>query len=602
VHWAPEATWAGLHEMLLSGEWHMVHFIGHGDFDTERDEGTLALTGENGRAEWVEADRLVDLLHQAHPIPPMVVLNSCYGAATGTQDLFAGTAAALVRGGVTAVVAMQYAISDTAAAAFARGFYAAIAHGRGVDDAVSSGRVAILGTRIRTLEWVTPVIYLRGHDARLFVLPPRPASDTELERELAGGGPVVPASHHEAFDPRHGIEDGTPQQHLPERPRQATNNPTIVERKVAEAKFLTEAVQWRITEMESLLPDRSHTLSAYRHRIEDIFITEGPDAFVAALQRALATAAYPDGLQSSCRAAYQPDPRELVMEYDLPRPSVVPKVAAYRYAPTKHVMEEQPRPEAEIRERYLRLIASMTLRALAEALDVTPPAVVQDILFNGHVATDVSVTGLARPCLISVRVSRTAFAAIRLDYVDPVACLRYLGAAVSPRAYDLEPVRPVIEFDLSGSSSMDLDLLAVLGRSPDLLAIEPIEFEYLIRRLFEAMGLTSWVTQTARDGGVDGVAVNDDPVLGGLCIIQAKQVGKVLGVEAMRALAGAVEETRAAKGILITTSWVGKAGRDFAARHAWIQIVEGRQLKSLFREHLGLDVRISLPKPDAPQN
>jgi len=42
---------------------------------------------------------------------------------------------------------MQYEISDPAAVAFARGFYAAIVRGRGVDDAVSSGRVAILGLR-----------------------------------------------------------------------------------------------------------------------------------------------------------------------------------------------------------------------------------------------------------------------------------------------------------------------------------------------------------------------------------------------------------------------------------------------------------------------
>ena len=57
------------------------------------------------------------------------------------NDLFAGTAAALVRGGVSAVAAMQYPISDAAAVAFTRGFYTAIAYGRGVDDATSSGRV-----------------------------------------------------------------------------------------------------------------------------------------------------------------------------------------------------------------------------------------------------------------------------------------------------------------------------------------------------------------------------------------------------------------------------------------------------------------------------
>ena len=108
------------------------------------------------------------------------MLNSCSGGAAGVSDLFSGTAAALVRGGVSAVAAMQYEICDAAAVAFARGFYAAIVRGRGVDDAVSSGRVAILGLSDRTLEWVTPVLYLRGHDSQLFTLP-APAGDTGPE-------------------------------------------------------------------------------------------------------------------------------------------------------------------------------------------------------------------------------------------------------------------------------------------------------------------------------------------------------------------------------------------------------------------------------------
>ena len=178
--WAPSATWADLQDLLLDGEWHVLHFIGHGDFDLGQDEGVLALVREDGRADLVAAHRLVDLLRQARPVPRLVVLNSCSGAAAGAGDLFSGTAAALVRGGVSAVAAMQYEISDPAAVAFARGFYAAIARGRGVDDAISSGRVAILGTGDRTLEWITPVLYLRGHDTRLFTLP-APAQDTNRE-------------------------------------------------------------------------------------------------------------------------------------------------------------------------------------------------------------------------------------------------------------------------------------------------------------------------------------------------------------------------------------------------------------------------------------
>jgi CHAT domain len=181
IRWAEEATWAALQDLLLSRQWHAVHFVGHGDFDIRRDEGVLALTREDGRADLVEADRLVDLLHQARPMPRLVVLNSCSGATTGASDLFASTASALVRGGVSAVAAMQYSISDPAAVAFAQGFYTALAYGRGVDEATSSGRVAILGTGSRTLEWVTPVMYMRGRESRLFTLPLLPPSSAAAD-------------------------------------------------------------------------------------------------------------------------------------------------------------------------------------------------------------------------------------------------------------------------------------------------------------------------------------------------------------------------------------------------------------------------------------
>ena len=147
VTWAAEATWAGLHDLLLARPWHVLHFFGHGDFDPDAGEGVLALTREDGRAELVEAGQFADLLRQARPAPRLVVLNSCSGAAGGTGDLFAGTAAALTRAGVPAVAAMQFEKSDAAAAAFSRGFYTALARGRGVDEAAA------------TLTWVRGVAF-----------------------------------------------------------------------------------------------------------------------------------------------------------------------------------------------------------------------------------------------------------------------------------------------------------------------------------------------------------------------------------------------------------------------------------------------------------
>jgi parallel beta-helix repeat protein len=198
VVWVPQATWAAVHARLLSGEWHVLHFVGHGDYDTGTGEGVLALVGPDGRADLVEAGRIADLLGEAQPTPRLVVLNSCSSGQTGAQDLFSGTAAALARSGISAVAAMQFAVSDTAAIAFARGFYTAITHGRSVDEAARSGRISMLGTP-RSLEWVTPVLYVRGEARQLFTLgppstagPPRAQADRQASDEQAGFESVQP--------------------------------------------------------------------------------------------------------------------------------------------------------------------------------------------------------------------------------------------------------------------------------------------------------------------------------------------------------------------------------------------------------------------------
>jgi len=182
LHWLDDVSWTGVHDKLLEEEWHVLHFIGHGGYDTETDEGVLAFVGRTGRADYVPASRLADLLDEAQPTPRLVVLNSCQSGASGTVDLFSGTAAALAHSGIHAVAAMQYSISDDAAIAFARGFYKALAHGRGIDEAVRSGRIGILGLSRATLEWITPVLYLRGEATHLFDIAPLPEVPVEPER------------------------------------------------------------------------------------------------------------------------------------------------------------------------------------------------------------------------------------------------------------------------------------------------------------------------------------------------------------------------------------------------------------------------------------
>jgi hypothetical protein len=168
LEWVEHATWEELHDRLLQRSWHVLHFIGHGTFDDAADEGVIALVGADGRADFVSASSLADLLHEASPTPRLVVLNSCESGASSSDDPFSGTAAALARSGIQSVAAMQFTISDRAALAFARSFYTALANGRTIDEAMRSGRIGILGLGRGTLEWVTPVLYVRGPDTRLF--------------------------------------------------------------------------------------------------------------------------------------------------------------------------------------------------------------------------------------------------------------------------------------------------------------------------------------------------------------------------------------------------------------------------------------------------
>ncbi|SDX03731.1 CHAT domain-containing protein [Arthrobacter sp. cf158] len=185
--WAKSGTWDDVQSMLLAGPWHVVHFVGHGDYDSRTDEGRIALVGPDGRAAMVRAVRLMALLSVAAPRPRLVVLNSCSSGEMGQSDLFSGTASALVRSGIGAVAAMQFAISDYAAIAFAHGFYAAIANGRTVDEAARVGRISVMASPDGTLEWVTPALYVRGGSTQLFTLKGMPRASTAGEGATPAG-------------------------------------------------------------------------------------------------------------------------------------------------------------------------------------------------------------------------------------------------------------------------------------------------------------------------------------------------------------------------------------------------------------------------------
>ena len=122
------------------------------------------------------------------------------------------------------------------------------------------------------------------------------------------------------------------------------------------------------------------------------------------------------------------------------------------------------------------------------------------------------------------------------------------------------------------------------------------EFEHLIRELFEQEfnqnGGEVKITQASRDGGVDAVAFDPDPIRGGKIVIQAKRYTNTVGVSAVRDLYGTVMNEGATKGILVTTADYGPDAYDFA-KNKPLTLLSGGNLLHLLEKH-GHKVRIDL--------
>ncbi|MBA2569968.1 MAG: CHAT domain-containing protein [Chloroflexi bacterium] len=191
--WLDGASWRDLQRAMRRGPWHILHFVGHGRFDVNLDEGCLAFVGEQGETDELTASQIGRLLAD-HRSLRLVMLNACEGAKGGKGDIFSGTAATLVRRGIPAVVAMQYEITDRAAIEFARTFYDAIAEEMPLDAAVAEARKTVSVEITNTVEWGTPVLFMRSPDGVLFTVQDRDKARPTATATLPAVAPVAPAA------------------------------------------------------------------------------------------------------------------------------------------------------------------------------------------------------------------------------------------------------------------------------------------------------------------------------------------------------------------------------------------------------------------------
>jgi hypothetical protein len=165
-----------LHDNRLTAPYHVFHFIGHGVFDHSTREGKLLIENEAGGISPISAQELGGILAN-HGSLQLAIINACDGARISATDSYSGVAQSLLRSGAVAtVIAMQYVITDPTAKTFAQCFYEELLKGNDMDIAVSLARMAISDTeqeqgRTSSIEWGTPVLYMRAKDSRLIDFP-----------------------------------------------------------------------------------------------------------------------------------------------------------------------------------------------------------------------------------------------------------------------------------------------------------------------------------------------------------------------------------------------------------------------------------------------
>jgi hypothetical protein len=228
--------------------------------------------------------------------------------------------------------------------------------------------------------------------------------------------------------------------------------------------------------------------------------------------------------------------------------------------------------------------ASGVLRTLKRFRATLRGRAARDFLFTGLMPADDGERGGVNRSVVAL-----AFKAEEIDDLDPDMA----GAVdwVMERARTPERSLPN-PGSLGAASDLRLrpvrDVLGGIGSRTNLAMLGWEDFEHLacaaIALEYGLADAATRVTRARRDGGVDAVLFDPDPIRGGRIVIQSKRTTATVGPSAVRELHSVVMNEGAIKGILVTTSGFGRDSYEFARRKP-ITLVDGAHLLAILSRH-----------------
>lgn len=306
---------------------------------------------------------------------------------------------------------------------------------------------------------------------------------------------------------------------------------------------------------------------------------------------------YPPYYKITCKIEYIETNKTLIIECDLPKKDKIPNLKERRYEVTKKAYKDILLKETDINKIYEESLYQLCLRLNYDIYmsDITNN--IEGIVFNGYLTELNRSNGLEETnCILSLQTSAETFKEYNLTKVDPKLCFKSMKGRAGTKLSDLVAVAPICNISNYDKRFIKPHEIGDKIKGYNLASMHWEEFEHLIRELFEKEyandNIKVHVTQGSKDGGVDGVIIDSDPIKGGKIILQAKRYTNIVGISAIRELATVVSDEGAMKGILITTSDFGRDSYDYV-KDKPLTLINGENLLYMLKKH-GYEARIDL--------
>ena len=295
---------------------------------------------------------------------------------------------------------------------------------------------------------------------------------------------------------------------------------------------------------------------------------------------------------------YRHNDKCLIIDYTLPNKGEIPNTT---FSKNNKIVNLSISKQKKV---YDDIIYAIVIRSLAEIFHYDEKKYIDYICFNGKFKDRSPISGqMEEKYILSVNVSREQIESLKLEFIDPKECFKHLKGVSASKLYEHTEIRPIITPTFTDKRFVKAKDV-VTDKFTNLAEMEWEEFEHLVRQVFEwefsDKGGEVNVTQSSRDGGVDAIVFDPDPIRGGKIIIQAKRYTNTVPVSAVRDLYGTIINEGANKGILITTSDYGPDSYKFAQGKP-ITLLNGGHLLYLMEKH-GRHARIDIQEAKKNRN